>query len=124
MSDDSDIVGKADALLRRHGAIGGPEAEPEGVPVLRELVSPASPMRGAMAVPAPRADDRLTKDIVAEVVNAVQARLALDLERRLSQQLIADVQATLTATLADLRQDVANAVGDAVAEALSRRPNK
>ncbi len=58
------------------------------------------------------------------MVNAVQARLAQDLERRTAQQLTTEVQATVAAPLGDLRQDIANAVGDAVAAALARRPNR
>jgi hypothetical protein len=130
MEDDRDLLGKADALLRRHVP---PRATGEGtdVPVLTELItpsakSPAPPLPEAVPSPAPVAasrDDAFTRDLVAEVVNAVQARLAQDLERRLTQQVTAEVQASIAATLGDLRQDIANAVGDAVAEALARRPH-
>jgi hypothetical protein len=112
MSDDHDILGKADALLRRHVP---PRAESaDDVPVLTELISP-----GATA-----GEEEFRRDLVAEVVNAVQSRLAEDFERRLTQHLVAEVQATVAATLGDLQQDIANAVGDAVAEALARRQGK
>ncbi len=129
MADDRDILGKADALLRRHSPAR--PASPDGgdVPVLTELITP-----GGHAAPAPSAPPPLResappheappRDLVAEVVGAVQARLAQDLERRLTQQVTTEVQAAVAAVLADLRQDIANAVGDAVAEALSRRPNR
>jgi len=132
MADDRDILGKADALLRRHAA---PNASDDGrdVPVLTELITPSG-KAPAPAVPAPAPspapahgtesrDDAFVRDLVAEVVNVVQARLAQDLERRLTQQVTAEVQASVAATLGDLRQDIANAVGDAVAEALARRPH-
>lgn len=126
MADDRDILGKADALLRRHVP---PTTTGDGrdVPVLTELITPsgrpASPAVPEPAPPATPAPDAFTRDLVAEVVNAVQARLAQDLERRLTQQVTAEVQASVAATLGDLRQDIANAVGDAVAEALARRPH-
>lgn len=132
MADDRDILGKADALLRRHvppAATGGGTE----VPVLTELITPSGrPAAPAVpepllpAAPAPVAasrDEAFSRDLVAEVVNAVQARLAHDLERRLTQQVTAEVQASVAAALGDLRQDIANAVGDAVAEALARRPH-
>ena len=129
MADDRDILGKADALLRRHVP---PHTAGDGrdVPVLTELITPSG--KPAVSEPAPPAspapvvaarDDAFTRDLVAEVVSAVQARLAQDLERRLTQQVTAEVQASVAATLGDLRQDIANAVGDAVAEALARRPH-
>ncbi len=132
MADDRDILGKADALLRRHVP---PNTAGDGrdVPVLTELITPSGrPPAPAVPEPVPPAspapvaaarDDAFIRDLVAEVVNAVQARLAQDLERRLTQQVTAEVQASVAATLGDLRQDIANAVGDAVAEALARRPH-
>jgi mono/diheme cytochrome c family protein len=116
MSDERDLLGAADALLRRHAAPRA--AEDDVVPTLTELIAPGS----RPAPPGPAASDAFTREIVAEVVAEVEARLARDLERRLTQHLVAEVQAAVVAALGDLRQDVANAVGDAVAEALSRRP--
>jgi len=133
MADDRDILGKADALLRRH-VPSNTAGDGRDVPVLTELITPPGgkpatpPAPGPVppAIPAPVApsrDDAFTRDLVAEVVNAVEARLAQDLERRLAPQVTAEVQAAVAATLGDLRQDIANAVGDAVAEALARRPH-
>ena len=116
MSDDRDLLGQADALLRRHAALR--PGEEDALPTLTELISPGL----RTAPPAPPASDAFTREIVSEVVAQVEARLARDLERHLTQHLVAEVQAAVSAALADLRQDVANAVGDAVAEALSRRP--
>ncbi len=125
MADDRDILGKADALLRRHVPPRPGSADGSDVPVLTELItpggSPAAPAAPAEAQPAPPRDDAFTRDLVAEVVNAVHARLAQDLERRLAQHVTAEVQAAVAATLGDLRQDIANAAGDAVAQALARR---
>jgi len=134
MADDSDILGKADALLRRHVPPRAGPDEADEVPVLTELITPGgtlsprveSTAAAATPVPAhaPDADDDFTRGLVADVVATVQSRLAQDLERRLTQHLLAEVQASVAATLADLRQDIANAVGDAVAEALRGRLEK
>jgi hypothetical protein len=115
MSDDRDILGQADALLRRHAP-----ARPgsEDVPMLTELITP-----GAATAP-PREHDRITKEILAEVMAAVELRLAPGLERRLADHLVAEVHLAVAAALVDLRQDIANAVGDALAEALARRQVK
>ena len=131
MEDDRDILGKADALLRRH--VPPRTGSPDGadVPVLTELITPgaapaAPPSQdgGLLHADTSASREAFTRDLVAEVVSAVQGRLAQDLERRLTQQVTAEVQAAVAATLGDLRQDIANAVGDAVAEALARRARK
>jgi hypothetical protein len=130
MSEYRDVFGKADALLRRHTPSRPDEVAAGDVPMLTELVTPPSMPAGGTDVPAPAApaqrvpDEEFIRELVAQVVNAVQARLAMDLERRLTQHLVAEVQASIAATLGDLRQDIANAVGDAVADALSRRYEK
>jgi hypothetical protein len=144
MSDDRDILGKADALLRRHVP---PRTESiDDVPVLTELITPgaappdhvtpgdappaAVPLLDSIPHGQPRPGDHapgeadFNRELVAEVVNAVHARLARDFERRLAQHLVTEFQATVAATLGDLHQDIANAVGDAVAAALARRHGK
>jgi len=128
MENDRDILGKADALLRRHAPARPEHGEGADVPVLTELITPGgaaspAPATPATAPPALR-DDEYTRALIAEVVNAVQSRLAHDLEHRLAQQVMAEVHASVAATLGDLRQDIANAAGDAVAEALARRPHR
>lgn len=127
MSDpQDDILAKADQLLRRH-APPQPDAEPGAeVPVLTDLVEPGvgAPARAAVSEAASDAALEPDEALVAEVVQAVQARLAGDLERRLTRHLEAEVQAAVAAALGDLRQDFANAVGDAVAAALARRPRR
>ena len=130
MEDDRDILGKADALLRRHVPPRTGSTDGADVPVLTELITPGGHAASAASAPAsPRESgipsrDTLTREVVAEVVNTVQARLAQDLERRVAQQVTTEVQAAVAAVLGDLRQDIADAVGDAVAEALARRPNR
>ena len=82
MEDDRDLLGKADALLRRHVPPRADAGEGADIPVLTELITPpAAPATPAAPGPAVH-EDELTRKLVAEVVNTVQSRLAQDLERR------------------------------------------
>jgi hypothetical protein len=125
MADDRDILGKADALLRRHAPARPGSGDGSDVPVLTELITPgasqAAPAQPAGAPAAPLRDDAFTRELVAEVVNIVHSRLAQDLERQLAQHVTAEVRAAVADTLGDLRQEIANAATDAVAQALARR---
>ena len=104
-----DLLAKANLLLRRHAQTRAAAQEAADVPVLTDLVAP---------------EEDLAAELVTEVVAVVQSRLVEDLERRLTQHLVAEVQSSVAATLGDLRQDIANAVGDAVSHALARRNRK
>ena len=109
MADD-DVLGKADALLRRHSVArpaGG--ADTGGIPVLTDIVGGTMP------------DGELAQEVFRTVMEQVEGRLAADLENRLSLQLVPQIHAAVAAALADLRQELANAIGDAVTEALSKR---
>ena len=129
MASDKDIIGKADALLRRH-VVAPPASGSEtgGVPVLTDLVEaptgePAVDDDLEPGAPPPR-DDRLVNDVVARVLTEVEARLAAELERRLTLHLMPQVQAAVASAIGDLHQELANSVGDAVAEALRERQVK
>ena len=113
MSSDKDVIGKADALLRRHsGAVG---TETGAVPILTDLVD------------APGAADEtaaLAQEVFTRVMAEVEGRLAADLENRLVQHLLPQVHAAVVSAMGDLRQELANAIGDAVAAALEARQVK
>jgi|SRR5687767_1662728 len=111
MEGDKDVLGKADALLRRHAASAPPGVDTGGVPLLTELVEP----------PPGEVNDALAREVFNRVMREVEGRLAADLEKRLAQHLVPQVQAAVASALGDLRQELANAIGDAVAEALSAR---
>ncbi len=114
MADDKDILGKADALLRRHSvAAPGGGSDTGGVPVLTDLVD------APQAAPAP-ADD-LAREVFNRVMAEVEGRLASELERRLAEHLVPQVHAAVASAIGDLHQELANAIGDAVAEALKAR---
>jgi hypothetical protein len=111
---DRDVLGKADALLRRH-AISAPAtgSDTGGVPILTELID-APPMDVA-------GNEELAREVFQRVMAEVEGRLAADLEKRLAQHLMPEVHAAVASALGDLRQELANAIGDAVAEALRTR---
>jgi hypothetical protein len=116
VEENRDVLGKADALLKRHAA--APEAEAGTIPVLTDLIEPPSPLA------ADSVAGELSNEVFARVMEEVEGRLAAELERRLCQHLEAEVHVAVASALGDLRQDVANAIGDAVTEALRRRQPK
>ena len=111
MASDKDVLGKADALLRRHAA----GSETGGVPILTDLVEDPK---------AKAAADELRREIFNRVMAEVEGRLAADLEKRLVQHLVPQVHTAIAGALGDLRQELANAIGDAVAAALRDRTLK
>lgn len=112
MASDKDVLGKADALLKRH-AQGGPDSG--GVPTLTELVHDPR---------AKAAMEELSREIFNRVMAEVEGRLAADLEKRLVQHLVPQVHAAVASALGDLHQELANAIGDAVTAALRDRQLK
>ena len=108
---DKDVLGKADALLRRHAA----GVDTQGVPVLTDLVHDPR-ARTAM--------DEIARDVFNRVMHEVEGRLAADLEKRLVQHLVPQVHSAVSSALGDLHQELANAIGDAVAAALKDRQLK
>jgi hypothetical protein len=112
VANEKDVLGKADALLRRHAAAG---TETGGVPVLTDLVH--DPRQKA-------AIDELTREIFNRVMAEMEGRLAADLEKRLVQHLVPQVHTAVASALGDLHQELANAIGDAVTAALKDRQLK
>jgi hypothetical protein len=111
VASDKDVLGQADALLRRH-AVG---TETGGVPVLTDLIHDPK---------AKAAAEALARDVFNRVMAEVEGRLAADLEKRLVQHLVPQVHAAVASALGDLHQELANAIGDAVAAALKDRQVK
>jgi hypothetical protein len=108
---DKDVLGKADALLRRHSLpLPGSGSDAGGVPVLTEFVEPPG---------APTSE--LAQAIFERVMKEVEGRLAADLERRLAQHLVGQVHAAVASAIGDLHQDLANTIGDAIKQELERR---
>jgi hypothetical protein len=150
MSDDKDVFGKADALLRRGIKPPADGSETGGVPVLTDFVEPhpaetlpdqdqaAEPPSADAEVPfpeeevpfeppldvEPHVDRDLTQEVIDRVLAEVEQRLAADLERRVLEHLTPQVHAAVASALGDLHQELANAIGDAIKEALERRTVK
>ena len=112
-SNEKDILGKADGLMKRHTA--GTDAGT--VPVLTEMVAAGAPV----TAPVPHND--LAREIFARVMSEVETRLAADLEKRLNQHLVPQVHAAVASAIGDLHQELANAIGDAVTRALEHHRN-
>ena len=114
MAGDKDVLGKADALLRRH-SIAAPAtgSDTGGVPILTELVD-APALFG-------QEGEELAREVFNRVMAEVEGRLAADLEKRLAQHLMPEVHTAVASALGDLRQELANAIGDAVSAALANR---
>ena len=111
---DKDVLGKADALLRRHSLPPpGSGSDTGGVPVLTEIVEPP----GA-------ANSELAQAIFERVMKEVEGRLAADLERRLAQQVASQVRIAVASAIGGLHQELASAIGEAVRQELERRPVK
>ena len=107
MDGEKDVLGKADALLRRHA--GGVGSDTSGVPVLTDIVD----TQDAEAA-------ELVRQVTARVMTTLEERFAADLETRLVEQLSVQVQAAVMVALDDLKEDLARTIGAAVAEALKR----
>ncbi|HXN14971.1 MAG TPA: hypothetical protein VN878_01255 [Usitatibacter sp.] len=110
-SGDNDVLGKADALLRRH-SISAPAsgADSGSVPILTDLVD-ATPA-------APDARGEIARTAGARALAEGEARLAAEIEHRLMEQLVPRVHAAVASALADLHPELVKTVERAIAEAL------
>jgi hypothetical protein len=105
VADDKDILGKADALLRRHS--GAPaEADAADVPLLTDLIDAPAPA-------APPADP-VEREVFDRVIAEVEKRIATELERRVARSLVPQIHAAITSAVADLHQDIAKAINEAL----------
>ena len=113
MAGNDDILGKADALLRRSA---GPTAAPDpaAVPVLTDFVDVAGSEDATM----------LAGEVSMQVMATVEAQVTAEVERRISQHVTGSVQAATAAALEELRPRLADMVAHAVTEALERRKVK
>lgn len=113
MADDKDVFSRAEALLRRN-AIGAPRSGSDtgGVPVLTDVVGEP---------PDAELTSEIARDVFARVLSEVEGKLANELERRVSENLVGEVHSAIAGAIADMRQELANAIAGAVAEALQRR---
>jgi len=106
---DKDVLGKADALLRRHAIpLPGGSADSD-VPVLTDLIEPKP------APPEPQSE--LARALTEQIVAEVEVRLATEVERRVADQ----IGAAVAAAIGDLHAELASTVAEAVRKELERR---
>lgn len=105
MADDKDILGKADALLRRHS--GAPAAaDPADVPLLTDLIEAPGP-----AAPP---SDPVEREVFDRIIAEVEKRLTTELERRVARSLVPQIHAAITSAVGDLHDDIARAINEAL----------
>jgi hypothetical protein len=123
MSDSDDLLGKADAFLKRYHPSGA--AAQGEVPVLTEVVAePAAAVaRPSSGTPAqvgsigselPDLEQRLKQSIL----DAIGPHIAKFVEEPLRARLDAHLQRTLTALSAQVKTDIETLIRDAVARAV------
>jgi hypothetical protein len=123
MSNSDDLLGKADAFLKRYHPSGA--AAQGDVPVLTEVVAepPTTAARPSSGTPAqggsignelPELEQRLKQSIL----DAIGPHIAKFVEEPLRARLDAHLQHTLTALSAQVKTDIETLIRDAVARAV------
>jgi len=123
MSDSDDLLGKADAFLKRYHPAGA--AAQGDVPVLTEIIAepaatPAHPSsgppaeRGSTGSELPELEQRLKQSIL----DAIGPHIAKFVEEPLRARLDAHLQRALTALSAQVKTDIETMIRDAVARAV------
>jgi hypothetical protein len=120
MSDSDDLLGKADAFLKRYHP-SSPSARDE-VPVLTEVVAdpaarsaPPLPTQGDPAKPDLQ---ELEQRLKQSVLDAIGPHVAKILEEPLRVRLEAHLQRTLTTLSSQVKADIETLIRDAVARAV------
>ena len=132
MAGEKELLGKADALLRRHsGGTPASGGDTGSFPVLTDIIdetlldleldAPVAQEPAPVAAAAPDSTVDLAHEVFTRVMAEVEGRLAADLERRLTEHLVPQVHAAVASAIGDLHQELANAIGDAVAAAIAHR---
>ena len=114
MAGDDDVLGKADALLRRSSGAPATGNETGSYPVLTDFVDVAGSEDATL----------IAGEVSMQVMATVEARLTAEIEKRISQQLTSQLQIVVSNALMELRPELADMVARAVAEALERRKVK
>lgn len=119
MSEPDDLLGKADAFLKRYHPSG--HLPRDDVPVLTEVV--AEPEAQAATTPAKSAPgspelEELEQRLKQSVLDAIGPHVAKILERPLQTRFEAHLQRTLATFRAQIRLDIEKIVRDAVIKAV------
>jgi len=120
MSDPDDLLGKADAFLKRfHPSSAGAQHD---VPVLTEVIAePTKPDASAttQSVPAKTELPDLERRLKQSILDAVAAHIAKTVEEPLKARLDTQVQSALSTLSAQFRSDLEMFVREAVARAVA-----
>jgi hypothetical protein len=123
MSDSDDLLGKADAFLKRYHP-SGTTAQGD-VPVLTEIiaepgVASAHPPAGTAAPRGPTGSElpELEQRLKQSILDAIGPHIAKFVEEPLRARLDAHLQRALTALSAQVKADIEAMIRDAVARAV------
>ena len=123
MSDSDDLLGKADAFLKRYHPSG--TAAQGDVPVLTEIIAEpgATPAHSSSGAPAQRASTgselpELEQRLKQSILDAIGPHIAKFVEEPLRARLDAHLQRALTALSAQVKTDIEAMIRDAVARAV------
>ena len=119
MSKSEDLLGKADAFLKRYHPSGA--AAQGDVPVLTEVITEpqATPaLDVARSAPAPSDLLELEQKLKQRILEAIGPHLAQTVEEPLRARLDAHLQRALTALSAQIKTDVEALIREAVARAV------
>ena len=119
MSDSDDLLGKADAFLKRYRASGA--SAREDVPVLTEVIESAAQAslgRPGQAGPTRAELDELEQRLKESILDAIGPYVANILEEPLRARLEAHLQRTLATLSSQVRADIETLIREAVARAV------
>jgi len=122
MSDTDDLLGKADAFLKRYRASGA--SAREDVPVLTEVIESAAQAaqaslgRSGQAGPTRAELDELEQRLKESILDAIGPYVANILEEPLRARLEAHLQRTLATLSSQVRADIETLIREAVARAV------
>jgi hypothetical protein len=123
MSDSDDLLGKADAFLKRYHPSG--TAAQGDVPVLTEIIAepgatPAHPSSGAALQRGTAGSElpELERRLKQSILDAIGPHIAKFVEEPLRARLDAHLQHALTALSAQVKTDIEAMIRDAVARAV------
>jgi hypothetical protein len=123
MSDSDDLLGKADAFLKRYHPSG---ATAQGdVPVLTEVIaeSPAIPVKPKLGTPAQDVSTKtellaLEQRLKQSILDAIGPHIAKFVEEPLQARIDAHLQRAMTALSAQVKTDIERLIREAVARAV------
>ena len=107
MSEDKDVLGRLDALMRKPGGVAAPTTGDGtgGIPVLTDFVEVPQEAQ-------PPADPK--DEVAARVLETVESRLASEIERRVAERIAPSLKEAVRQAVAELREELGRLVNEAV----------